>query len=295
MTSEQSLSPRARTKPSIVVFFRSGRWIFAMDVVVLTIISLAMFYPFLWLTFSSFKTVPDLLRIPPKLLPSQWTLAGYNTVITRVNILRGYLNSFLVTGVTIALVLITSSLGGYVFTRLDFPGRRIVFYFVLATTMVPAMTLLIPQYLIMDRLDLLNTYWPLWLLSMFSSFGIFLWGQFLHGIPVAIYESAKLDGAGDLTIYRRIILPLCKPVMALQTISTFLGTFNAFLWPVLVLNEEQKFTLPILLRKVASRFGSYDYSIVMAGSVLTALPVLIVFMIFRRYIIRGIALTGIKA
>ncbi len=117
----------------------------------------------------------------------------------------------------------------------------------------------------------------------------------MHGIPVALYESAKLDGAGDFTIYRRIILPLCKPVIALQTIGTFLGTFNAFLWPVLVLNEEQKFTLPILLRRVASRFGAYDYSIVMAGSVLTALPVLIVFMFFRRYIIRGIALTGIKA
>jgi multiple sugar transport system permease protein len=115
--------------------------------------------------------------------------------------------------------------------------------------MVPAMTLLIPQYLIMDRLNLLNTYWPLWLLSMFSSFGIFLWGQYMHGIPVALYESAKLGGAGDFTIYRRIILPLYKPVIALQTTSTFLGTFNAFLWPVLVLNEEQRFTLPIFAAK----------------------------------------------
>jgi ABC-type glycerol-3-phosphate transport system permease component len=265
-------------------------------VVFLAIAGVAMIYPFLWMIFGSFKTMPDIMSIPPQLLPREWTLAAFREVFGhRVNIWRGYLNSFFVTAVVIVVVLFTSSLGGYVFTRLNFPGRRVVFYFVLSTTMVPAMTLMIPRYLIWYKVQLLNTYWPIWLSAMFNAFGIFLWCQFILGIPLDLYESAKLDGAGDFDIYRRIILPLCKPVAAIQIIGLFLGTFNDFLTPLLYLNDEAKFTLPLLLRVVASRFaGQQSYDVVMACSLLTTLPVLIVFMIFRRYIIQGIALTGLS-
>jgi len=288
--------PGRRTGFSLGGYLTSGRWTTPVIVVLMTIAGVAMLYPFLWMVFGSFKTMPDIIRIPPELLPRPWTLEAFQEVFGhRVNIWRGYLNSFFVTGIVIVTVLFTSSLGCYVFTRLNFPGRRVVFYFVLSTTMVPAMTLMIPRYLIWYKVELLNTYWPIWLGALFNAFGIFLWCQFILGIPVDLYESAKLDGAGDFGIYRRIILPLCKPIAAIQIIGLFLGTFNDFLTPLLYLNDEAKFTLPLLLRVVASRFaGQGSYNVVMAGSLLTTLPVLIVFMIFRRYIIQCIALTGLS-
>ena len=226
-----------------------------------------------------------------------WTLSAYRLVMdpNRANLPQAYVNSLLVTGGTVISVLFTSSLGGFVFARLDFPGRRYLFYFILSTTMVPFLTLLIPLYIVMRQLHILNTLWAVWLPSMFSSFGIFLCRQFVYGIPAELYESAKIDGANDWTIYRHLIVPLTKPVMAVLTIFTFLGSFNAYLWPLVVLNDEQKLTLPVILSRMANRFGGTDYQGVMAGSVLVCIPPLIVFLIFQRYILRGIALTGIKA
>jgi len=264
---------------------------------ILALFSFVMFYPFLWLIFSSFKTGADIVRIPVSLLPREWSLSAYQMVLdpNRANVPRAYVNSMVVTGATVLTVLFTSSLGGFVFARLDFPGRRYLFYFILSTTMVPFLTLLIPLYIEMRVFHILNTLWAVWLPSAFSSFGIFLCRQFIFGIPSELYESARIDGAGDTTIYFRIIIPLIKPVMAVLTIFTFLGSFNAYLWPLVVLNDEQKLTLPLILSRMANRFGGTDYQGLMAGSVLVSIPPLIVFMIFQRYILRGIALTGIKA
>jgi multiple sugar transport system permease protein len=294
MTTTSAAQADRRTGP-LIRRRRSIHWGTPIIVLILATGAVAMIYPFLWMIFSAFKTVPDVLHVPPKLLPDVWVLEGFQQVFGhRVNILRGYLNSFFVTSVVIVTVLFTSSLGGYVFNRLNFPGRRIVFYFVLSTTMVPGMTLMIPRYIIWYKLGLLNTYWPLWISAMFDAFGIFLWGMFILSIPADLCESAKIDGAGDFSVYRHIILPLCKPIAAIQTIGLFLATFNDFLSPLLYLNDENKFTLPLLLRIVASRFGGDQqaYNVVMACSLLTALPALLVFLIFRRYIIQGIALTG---
>jgi len=265
--------------------------------VILAVFSVAMIYPFLWLVLSSFKTGADIVKIPVTLLPEEWTLSAYRMVLdpNRANVPRAYLNSMLVTGATLITVLFTSSLGGFVFARLDFPGRRYLFYFILATTMVPFLTLLIPLYIVMNKLHLLNTLYAVWLPTMFSSFGIFLCRQFIYSIPSELYESARLDGAGDFAVYRKIILPLIRPALAVLTIFTFLGSFNAYLWPLVVLNDEQKLTLPLILSRMANRFGGTDYQGVMAGSVLASLPPLIVFFIFQRYILQGIALTGMKA
>lgn len=282
---------------SIKRIFTSERWIGLLIGVILAAFSVVVLYPFLWLILSSFKTGQDIVRIPVTLLPAKWTLSGYRMVLdpNRANILQGYINSFVVTGVTVISVLFTSSLGGYVFGRLEFPGRKYLFYFILATTMVPFMTLLIPLYIEMKYLKMLDSFGALWLPSLFSSFGIFLCRQFVYGIPRDYYESAKIDGATDLMIYFRILLPLMRPVLAVLTIGTFLGSFNSFLWPLVALNTESKLTLPLLLRRMADRFGGTDYQGVMAGSVLVMLPPLAVFFVFRRYIVQGIALTGVKA
>jgi multiple sugar transport system permease protein len=255
-----------------------------------------MFYPFIWLLLSSFKTGADIVKIPVTLLPEQWTLSAYQLVTNpeRVNLARAYLNSIIIAVGTVATVLFTSSLGGFVFARLDFPGRNTLFYFILSTTMVPFLTLLIPLYIVMRELSLLNTLWAVWLPSIFSSFGIFLSRQFIYGIPGDLYDAAKIDGSGDFAIYLNIILPLTKPLLSVLAIFVFLGTFNAYLWPLVVLNDESKLTLPLILSRMATRFGGPDYQAVMAGSVLVSLPPLLVFLIFQRNFVRGIALTGLK-
>jgi ABC-type glycerol-3-phosphate transport system permease component len=213
---------------------------------------------------------------------------------TRVNLPRAYLNSIIVTVGTVAAVLFTSSLGGFVFARLDFPGRNYLFYFILSTTMVPFLTLLIPLYIVMRELSLLNTLWAVWLPSIFSSFGVFLSRQFIYGIPGELYDAAKIDGSGDFAIYRNIIVPLTKPLLSVLAIFTFLGAFNAYLWPLVVLNDEEKLVLPLILSRMANRFGGTDYQAVMAGSVLVSIPPLLVFLVFQRNFVRGIALTGLK-
>lgn len=277
--------------------YTSGRWIEILIGVILAAFSGAMFYPFVWLIFSSFKTGADIVRVPPALLPAEWTLSAYRMVMdpNRANLPRAYLNSIVVTSGTVATVLFTSSLGGFVFARLDFPGRRYLFYFILSTTMVPFLTLLIPLYIVMRELHLLNTLWGVWVPSIFSSFGIFLCRQFIYGIPGELYDAAKIDGCGDFAIYREIILPLIRPVLSALAIFNFLGTFNAYLWPLVVLNDENKLTLPLIITRMANRFGGTDYQAIMAGSVLVSLPPLVVFLIFQRNFVRGIALTGMKS
>ncbi len=277
-------------------WLNSDRWIKTLIVAILAVFSAAMFIPFLWLLLSSFKTGEDIVRIPIRLLPHPWTLSAYQLVMNpdRVNLPRAYRNSIVLTTGTVATVLFTSSLGGFVFARLDFPGRKYLFYFVLATTMVPFLTLLIPLYIVMRELNLLNTLWGVWVPSIFSSFGIFLSRQFVYGIPLDLYDAAKIDGSGDFGIYRNIIVPLTKPLLSVLAIFTFLGTFNAYLWPLVVLNDENKMVLPLILSRMATRFGGTDYQAVMAGSVLVSLPPLIVFLIFQRNFVRGIALTGLK-
>lgn len=272
------------------------RRIEAVIILLLVFFSIVMVYPFIWLLFSSFKNGADIVRIPIQLLPEQWTLSAYQMVMNpeRANLPRAYLNSFAVTAGTVSTVLFTSSLGGFVFARLDFPGRKYLFYFILATTMVPFLTLLIPLYIVMKNLNLLNSLWGLWVPSMFSSFGIFLSRQFIYGIPGELYDAAKIDGSSDFAIYRTIILPLIKPLLSVLAIFVFLGTFNAYLWPLVILNDKDKMTLPLVLSRIADRFGAQDYQAVMAGSVLISLPPLLVFLFFQRNFVRGIALTGLK-
>jgi len=291
---EASVSPSVNVQ--IQRWWISGRWIKTLVFILLAICCLAMVYPFVWLVFSSFKTGADIVRIPLTLLPEQWTLDAYRFVTNpeRVNLPRAYLNSIILSAGTVLTVLFTSSLGGFVFARLDFPGRNVLFYFILSTTMVPFLTLLIPLYMVMRQIGLLNTLWAVWLPAVFSSFGIFLSRQFIYGIPGDLYDAAKIDGSGDFSIYLHIILPLTKPLLSVLAIFVFLNTFNAYLWPLVVLNDESKLTLPLILSRLATRFGGSDYQAIMAGSVLVSLPPLIVFLIFQRNFVRGIALTGMK-
>ena len=257
-----------------------------------------MLWPFSWLVFSSLKTPADIVRIPPRLLPETWTLDAYRGVFGHysraVDIPGAFLNSIVVGVATVLSVLFTSSLGGYVFARLQFPGRDFLFYFVLSTTMVPFLTLLIPLYIVMDRLSLLNSLWGLVIPSLFSSFGIFLCRQFVYGIPSELYDAAKIDGAGDFTIYTRIILGMMKPVLSVLAIFAFRASFNDYLWPLVAITDDRKYTLPLALRGMQVTFGATEYHLVMAGSMLATIPPIIIFLAFQRNLVRGVALTGLK-
>ncbi len=237
----------------------SGKWTKAIVFLILAFCSFAMFYPFIWLLFSSFKTGADIVRLPVSLWPEKWTLSAYLMVMdpTRANLPIAYVNSIIVTTGTVV-------------------------------------TLLIPLYIVMRELGLLNSLWGVWIPSIFSSFGVFLCRQLVYGIPRELYDAAKIDGSGDFGIYRNIILPLTKPILSALAIFVFLGAFNAYLWPLVILNDEEKLTLPLIIARMANRFGGTDYQAVMAGSVLVSIPPLIVFLIFQKNFVRGIALTGLK-
>lgn len=260
----------------------------------LTFISVLMCYPFLWLIFSSFKSSADIVTLPIQLLPRQWTLSAFEMALTHTNLPRAYLNSLGLTAAIVLSILFTSSLGGFVFARLYFPGRDLIFLFILSTTMIPFVTLLIPLYLVMQRLGVLNTYLAVYIPSAVSSFGIFLCRQFVFNVPRDLYDAAKIDGCGDFRTYTHISLPLMKPVLSALAIFSFLSAFNAYLWPLVVLNDERLFTLPLILAQLSSSFGVTNYQGVMAGSLLSCLPTLLVYIIFQRNFVRGIALSGLK-
>jgi ABC-type glycerol-3-phosphate transport system permease component len=275
-------------------FLGNGRWVPMTIGVILSLAAIAMLYPFIWMVFSSFKTNADISTRPIRILPRDWTLSGFDEVWNASGLSRAYFNSMVVSFAIVVTTLVTSSMGGYTFARLNFPGRQILFYAILATTMVPFITMLIPLYLVMSDLDLLNSYVALWLPASVSSFGIFLCRQFIIGIPLDLYEAAKLDGASDFKIYYQIIVPLIRPVLSALAIFSFLGSFNSYLWPLVVLNDEKLYTLPLILVRISQTMGGTNYQAAMAGSVLASIPTILVYLVFQRNFVQGIALSGIK-
>jgi multiple sugar transport system permease protein len=272
----------------------NGEWVKTTIVLALTLFAVVMIYPFLWLVFGSFKTNVDIVTQPIQLLPREWTTEGISTVWNTSGLPRAYANSLFISALVVFSTLLTSSLGGYTFARLQFPGRDLIFYFILATTMVPFVTLLIPLYLVMLDLDLLNSYAGVWIPAAVSSFGIFLCRQFIIGIPNDLYDAAKVDGAGDFRIYWEIILPLIRPALSALAIFSFLGAFNMYLWPLVALNDQDLYTLPLILVQISTSMGVSNYQAIMAGSLLASVPTIVVYLIFQRNFVRGIALSGIK-
>ncbi len=271
-----------------------GEWVKTLIVILLSLFALAMIFPLLWMVFGAFKTNVDIVTQPIQLLPREWTTEGISTVWHTSGLPRAYANSLFICALVVASTLITSSLGGYIFARLHFPGRDIIFYFILATTMIPFVTLLIPLYLVMLDLHLLNTYAGIWLPAGVSSFGIFLCRQFILGIPNDLYDAAKVDGASDFRIYWQIILPLIRPALSALAIFSFLGAFNMYLWPLVALNDTSLYTLPLYLVQLGTSMGVTNYQVIMAGSLLASIPTVVVYLLFQKNFVKGIALSGIK-
>jgi multiple sugar transport system permease protein len=272
----------------------NGEWVKTLITIFLSLFAVLMIYPFLWLVFGSFKTNVDIVTQPIQLLPREWTTEGISMVWNTSGLPRAYANSLFISALVVLSTLVTSSLGGYTFARLQFPGRDLIFYFILATTMVPFVTLLIPLYLVMLDLKLLNSYAGIWIPAAVSSFGIFLCRQFIVGIPNDLYDAAKVDGAGDFRIYYEIILPLIRPALSALAIFSFLGAFNMYLWPLVALNDQDLYTLPLILVQISTSMGVSNYQAIMAGSLLASIPTIVVYLVFQRNFVKGIALSGIK-
>lgn len=260
-------------------------------------ISIAVSLPFVWMYVSSFKTNPEIFSPTLVWWPSTLHVKGYIYVWQETELLRGYMNSIIVSGTSVLISVITSILGGYLFAKKDFWGKTPLFIFVISTLMVPFFAIFIPSYVVYSKfLNLKDTYLALVLPHMFSAFGILITRQFLHSIPNELIDSATVDGAGDWRILWYLILPLSKSILAAIAIIQFLAVFNEFLWPLVMIDSESLYTLPVALRRVYGQGSALAGSNrILAAGVVAVTPIVVFFLIFQRQIVKGISLTGMKA
>ncbi|MFF2022449.1 carbohydrate ABC transporter permease [Streptomyces sp. NPDC058171] len=257
---------------------------------------LIMSAPFLWMALSAFKTNEELSASPPVWLPTEWTLAHFERLLDRLDLPRYFLNSVIVaTLVTVSNLLFCSMLG-YALAKLRFAGRNKLFGLVLGALMVPGNLMLLPLFVLMSKLQLIDSYAGLVLPFAAGAFGVFLMRQFMQSIPDELLEAARMDGAGEWYIFWRIVMPLVKPALATLTIFTFLGSWNNFVWPLIATNDPDKYTLPVALATFATdpNQSAGSNGMLMAGSFLIVLPVLLVFAVLQRHFTQGIATAGMK-
>ena len=256
--------------------------------------SLVMFIPLLWAVSFSFGQPHEFFKLPPPVIPSSFRLDNYQGVFERVDFFRFFLNSVFVTACVTIAQLITCSMGGYAFARLRFPGKRIIFILFLASMMVPQHVTLIPVFIIIRGLGMYNSLGALIVPYATSVFGTFLLKQFFQTIPNELEDAAKIDGAGFLQIYWRVMLPLAGPPLATLAILTFNSSWNNFFWPLIFINSSDKMTLPLGMIYLRGQDGVTNSGVLMAAIALNLAPVLIFFMIFQRRLVQGVTLSGLK-
>ena len=249
--------------------------------------------PLLWMVSASFMPAGEATAVPPRWLPSHFTLEQYRALFTRMNVGRHAASSALVATATTLISLALNSMAGYAFAKLRFAGRDRIFAALLGALVIPSQVAMLPLFLLLKELGLVNTYLGVIIPGMASVFGIFLVRQYALSIPDSLLDAARIDGAGELRIYWELVLPFCRPVLVTLAVFTFLGTWNDFLWPLIVLADDDLYTLPVAL---ANLLGEHvqDTELMMAGSVLTVLPVLGLFVALQRYYIAGIMSGALK-
>jgi multiple sugar transport system permease protein len=258
---------------------------------ILTILGIGMIFPFIWMGVTAFKLPQDIYSL--SLIPNPTTLDNYRVVINDTEYVRWFANSLIIAGITTLSVAMFDSLAGYTLAKFKFPGRNLIFIGILSTLMVPTEMLVIPWYVLSIKMHWTDSYWGVMFPGVISAFGVFLMRQFFMGVPNDLIDAARLDGFSEFRIFWKIALPLVKPALASLCIFTFLGNWNAYLWPLIVIRSEEMRTLPVGIAFFSSEAGSQFY-LVMAAASLATLPVLAIFVVFQRQIIRGVALSGLK-
>jgi multiple sugar transport system permease protein len=261
--------------------------------VVISLVALFVVFPFVWMLLTSFKTEKDVFGLPGQLWPAHWSFAAYSEIWKELPFARLFLNSVIFAGgVTIVSVLF-DSLAAYALARLDFPGKNIAFYLVIATLMVPYQITLIPLFQELFDFHWLDSYQGLIVPRATSAFGIFLLRQFFVSIPRDLDSAARIDGAGEFRIYAQIMMPLAKPALATLAVFQFMNNWNDFLWPLVVTSSTDMRTIPAGLTLFGGQYV-VDYAVLMAGATISLLPLAIAFFFAQRYFVQGIATTGIK-
>ncbi|MCI8623023.1 MAG: carbohydrate ABC transporter permease [Provencibacterium sp.] len=264
-----------------------------LSYLLMAIVAAVMALPFLWMISTSFKEMGQVLIFPPQWIPKPFVLANYAEAWDLAKFSLFFRNSAIVTILTTAGQLITCSLAGFAFARLEFPGRDSIFLVYLATMMIPIQVTLIPLYLLMKELGWINTFSGLIVPGIFSAYGTFMLRQFFLGIPESLDESAVIDGCGYFRIYWQILLPLSKAALATQAVFCFMWQWNNLLWPLVMTNTDEFRTLTVGLQLFKGQY-SIAWNLLMAGSVISVIPILILYVFLQKYFVEGIAMTGLK-
>ena len=271
---------------------RRRRTLTVMIGIALGIGALITAFPFLWMLATAFKPQRESVTFPPTILPQAPTLEWFTTLFTELDFGRYLINTVLV--VLIGFVgLLLMAMAGYAFAKFDFRGRKWMFFLVLATMMIPIQVTMIPTYLILNGMKLTNTLVGIALPTLVSGFSIFLFRQFMTTIPTEMLEAARLDGAGEFRTFWQIVLPMSKPILAVQVVLTFISGWNSFLWPLIIASDQKLYTLSVGLALLNQQLA-VNPSLQMAAASVMVIPILIVFIVFQRYVIQGFALSGLK-
>jgi multiple sugar transport system permease protein len=249
--------------------------------------------PLAWMLSVSLMPAGEATAVPPRLLPSEPTLEHYAALFTRLHLARSFANSALLASAATALGLFFNALAGYAFARLRFAGRDRIFRALLAALVIPGQVGMLPLFLMLKQMGLVNTYFGVLVPGMASIFGIFLIRQYCLSIPESVLDAARVDGASELRVWWSIALPLCRPILVTLAIFTFMGTWNDFLWPLIVLSDEDLQPLPVALANLLGEHAQ-DLELMMAGSVLTVLPVVLLFALFQRHYIESVTAGSVR-
>jgi multiple sugar transport system permease protein len=256
--------------------------------------------PAVWVLVTSLKPTADIIRVPPEWIPWPATAEHYREVLwsssRTARIGRAFLNSLVISVGTVIMVLVTSAMAAYPLARMRFPGRDLVFALFVGSLMIPNAVVLVPQYVLVQRLGWLSTYQGLIVPEAATTFafGVFLLRQFFLTMPGELEDAARIDGAGTWQVFTRIVLPLSQPVLAALGIFAFRAAWNDFLWPLIAVNRVEMFPLPVALALLRGAYSSESYGPIMAGAALSAVPLLVVFLVANRRIVEGVRLSGLK-
>src|SRR5262245_38162251 len=256
--------------------------------------ALTVMFPFFWMAVTSLKTVPEIQRVPLQVLPDRWSnLDNYREVFARQPFGRFLLNSALVASVAAVSSLVVSSLAGYGFAKFRFPGRNLFFFAIIGILMVPFQSVVVPLYLWVNRLGLLDTYLGILAPDLVSVFGVFLMRQSIEVVPRDYIDAARIDGSSELGIFWRVILPAVRPALATLLIVKFMWTWNELFWPLVVVNSP---TMKVVTLGLVGFTNMYfiEYNLVTAAAVISILPILAVFLVGQRWVVQGVVMSGLK-
>jgi ABC-type glycerol-3-phosphate transport system permease component len=290
LASSRDLSGGSRRARSTQILARGLLYL------VLIAMGVAVIYPFLWMILATFKTTSEIFSLPPSLLPKKVVVGNYVTAFTHTSVIRWFMNSLYVTGTRVILSLFLCSLAGFAFAKYNFRFRTPLFLILIASFMIPFQVILIPLYVLMVQIRWVDSYLALWVPWMASPFGIFLMRQYIVSLPDDLLDAARIDGASEFRIYWQIVLPLTKPALGALATIIFLQQWTNFLWPLIILNSESKYTLPLGVATLMSslQLGRIDWGVLMVIAALTTLPILCVFFVMQKQFIAGLTLGSVK-